>query len=246
MEQEMETTYGYGSKTLSSERNSVKTLDQIREQLDKMREDAKAQYERAEAERNRLAFVHEPRPFDEVQHEKEKDILDKVRCETRFTDNEKERIKLYNQEMTSWNPMQRAQARCGRDTIFVAREQREKDAFQKMITAFREDELPQMKAVHEKSQRRYDAYEVMSYLWEDKMRDVEDVFNRVIPAIEEQLVVMESIGIKMINGIGRDADLAAIERVVSSYYENIPKAAREAMKAEPIREVIRERAWGRE
>lgn len=216
------------------------SIVEVRGRLEAIREAEKAHYERAKTERDRLVVIEEPRSFYEVRYQREQEVCAEAHLETKFTDEEVKRLKFYENELKSWNPLARVEARRAKTALLTAHEQREGDAIRKALQDFHQEELPRMQEAHEKAERQYEAYEVMAYLWEDEMSGGRRVVDQDVPAIEGRLDVIERAGITTIEGIGDDAELVAIENAVFRCYRSVSEATRQSIEMRRSRELTSE------
>ena len=214
-------------RVVSDEQRSV-AIGEVRARLAVIAAEEQARYERARVERARLSPVEPPRPLDEVLSAERQRLEKSVVDSTAFTSEERAELNRLAEQRRSWNPLTRAAAAKGEAVLRETLRARQAASVSKAMAEFETREAPQIAGSIAVEERRHKEYVGASMALEREMNGARVALRERAPVVEQQLNVLERVGVDRIDGYpGKStASLGQLAVAVAQQYRHIPDAAR--------------------
>jgi hypothetical protein len=210
----------------------------VRLNLDAVRAEEHARFERIHAQRNGLENVQKPPRLDSALAEERRRIQQRVAKLSEFTDPERARLAQLAKERRSWNPLARLAAIKEEERLRAVQRGRYEHALGQQLRAFEQHDVPRIEKDLADQELRYHRYAKASIALERQM--IQARANRdEIRTLEHRVEVLERAGISHVEV----ADVAGAQRfdrfmrAIDQQYRALP----EAVRSQAERSIARER-----
>lgn len=176
------------------ERHSI-ALSEVRAQLDIVKTEAEARYERARADREQLPRLQKPASLDRALEAERRRIENETRDGTQLTEAERAQLERLVEEKQSWNPLVRAAATRQEAALRDGLQSRQAAEVSGALREFEGRDAPMIAKRLAAAEREYRRMANTALALEKEMRDARTALRQRIPQVEHQLLVLERAGV---------------------------------------------------
>ncbi|MGA7286108.1 MAG: hypothetical protein WBW87_16390, partial [Candidatus Cybelea sp.] len=213
-------------------------LAEVRLDLNRLRAEEHARFERIRVQRKGLDDVAKPPTLDSALADERRRIQQQVTKLTEFTDPERARLAQLAKEKQSWNPLTRRTAIRDEERVRGIQRLRYENALAERLRSFEQHDVPRIEKDLAAHELRYHRYAEASIGLERQM--IQTRANRDdIPKLERRIEILERAGISHLEV----ADVRGLQRfdrfmrAIDQHYRALP----ETVRSQAERSIDRER-----